>query len=174
MLTIDTSSTITNSVGFTFATTLLSDGQDIISSVVSYTGYITGEVAALEGTESLSITAPPAWYAPLLPRDMAAVGWTIELIDSDTAHNYSLSTWSYLFGYMASLPVRLIRSLWNFFRYLGPVGLFLIWLIVVMLPAVLGFRILLFMKEMMIRTFNFLLAILDWIWKLWEAIPFLN
>jgi hypothetical protein len=162
---------ITNSSGYTFVTDLNTDGRAIISEVVSYTDYLSNEVALLMYTDTLTITAAPDWYAPYLPREMANIGWTFEQVGQGSIARYSLDTWAYLFGAMVAMPIRLSWGVWELFSFLGPFGLFMIWLIVIMLPAVTGFKILLFIKNTFIRLINFALTVIDWILKLWNAVP---
>ncbi|MCL4295252.1 MAG: hypothetical protein KJ077_05970 [Anaerolineae bacterium] len=162
---------LTGTAGYTFVTGLNDDGRAIISDVVSYTNYLSGEVTALQYSSTLTISTAPDWYAPFLPREMANIGWTFEQVDENSTLRYSLNTWSYLFGAMIAMPIRLARTLLELFRFMGPFGLFLLWLLVIMLPAVLGFKILLFIKNTIIRIINFILTVLDWILKIWSAVP---
>ena len=175
LLTLGASGGFTGGISgdLSFVTGLDADGRAVISDVVSYTNYLSGEVASIAYTETLAIDHAPSWYAPKLPRDMADIGWTFEQFSSPTgeAKRYSLNTWSFLFGTMISMPVRLVRGVWDLLYWMGPFGLFLGWLIVIMLPAVLGFRILQFIKATFIRVFNFILAVLEWLLKLWQAVP---
>ena len=167
---------VTGTAVYTGLNGLIQTGQGIYSGVLSYTGYISGQAAAAQGTGTFTIATAPAWYAPDLPREYANVGWTFELMGSDmySVKRYSLSTWAAIFGYAAALPIKLAKSLYELFAFFGPFGLFLIWLLVVMFPTVMGFRIFSFLLEAMIKGINFILTILDWLWKLWEAIPFVN
>lgn len=162
---------LTGTAGYSFVTGLNDDGRAIISDVVSYTDYLSGETAALQYSGTLTISTAPDWYAPLLPREMANIGWTFEHVGDNSTVRYSLNTWSYLFGAMIAMPIRLVRALLELFRFMGPFGLFLVWLLVIMLPAVLGFKILLFIKNTIIRIINFVLTVLDWILKIWNAVP---
>jgi hypothetical protein len=170
------SGSVTGTSIYTGLDGLIQAGQGVYSDVLSYTGYISGEATAVQGTDTFTIATAPAWYAPDLPRDWANVGWTFELMDSDmySVKRYSLNTWAIIFGYTAALPIKLAKSLYELFAFFGPFGLFLIWLLVVMFPTVMGFRIFRFLLEAIIKGINFILTILDWLWKLWEAIPFVN
>lgn len=170
------SSTLTGTQIYSTFNGMIGAGQGIISNVASYTNYISGEINRLQYTETITISAAPDWYAPYMPREFANVGWTFELMDSRmySVSRISLNAWATLFGYMSALPFRLIKNIWELFRFLGPFGLFLIWLLAIMLPAVFGFRLLIFLKNMVVRVFNFVLWVIDWILKLWEAIPFIN
>jgi len=177
LITLDlTGEGISGTGSYTYSEGLIGEGQAVISDVVSYTTWLTGQVEVMEYTSSLTIATAPDWYAPQLPREMADIGWTFELLGSDmpSPTRYNINTWSYLIGSTVAMPIKLLKWVWTFFRALGPFGLFLIWLLVVMLPAVFGIKILLFLKQMVIRSVNFLLWLLDWLWKLWEAVPFIN
>jgi len=162
---------LTGTAGYTFITGLNDDGRGIISDVMSYTDYLSGEVVALQFSGTLTLTTAPDWYAPYLPRPMADVGWTFEQVGTDEGLKLSLANWSYLFGSMASMPFSLAKAIFELFRFMGPFGLFLIWLLIIMLPAVFGFKVLLFIKNTFIRVINFILTVLDWILKLWNAVP---
>lgn len=162
---------MTGTAGYSFVTDLNDNGRGIISDVVSYTDYLSGEVAALQFSGTLTITSAPDWYAPYLPRPMADIGWTFEQVGTEEGLHLSLNNWSYLFGSMASMPFSLAKAILELFRFMGPFGLFLVWLLIIMLPAVFGFKILLFIKNTFIRVINFILTVLDWILKLWNAVP---
>lgn len=182
---------------YSSTTGLISDGEGMLGEVLSYTSWITGQIAALESQQLTTITidAAPSWYAPALPRAVANIGWTFEGMSDGmytNPHRYSVTAWAGFAGYTASLPIQLGKSLWDLLAFFGPVGLFLIWLLAVMLPTVLGFNILIMLKTIMIRIVSFVLTlagwllklidyiirmismIIDWLWKLWEAIPFVN
>jgi hypothetical protein len=191
---LDSTGEMTGTQIYTLTTGVLGQGHAIINEVVSYTGWLSGEIGAMQMTGTLTIESAPEWYAPYLPRPMADIGWTFEGLDDSmySFTRYSLSSWSWFFGEIAAMPFSLIKMVWELFRFLGPFGLFVIWLIGIMVPTVLGFNILKFLKILMVRLFNFILWVIDWvikivmfiaqaidwllnwIWKLWEAIPFLN
>lgn len=162
---------ITSSSAYTAINGINEGGRGIITSLLTYTDYLSNEITNLQYTQSLTIGTAPSWYAPYMPRPMADIGWTFEQVGEDSTARYSLTTWSYLFGSMAAMPIQLARGLLDLFRFLGPFGLFMIWLIVIMLPAVLGFRLLLFIKNTFIRLINFALTVIDWVLKLWNAVP---
>lgn len=194
---LSTSSSMTGTGFYATSTGLLSQGQAMLGEVMTYTTWITDQIAALEESQAqtISIDAAPNWYAPALPRPVANIGWTFEGM-SDGMYNsprrYSVTAWAAFAGYTAALPVQLGKSLWDLLKFFGPVGLFLIWLLAVMLPTVLGFNILIMLKTVMIRIVSFVLTLadwaiklvdyiikiismlIDWLWKLWEAIPFVN
>jgi hypothetical protein len=121
----------------------------------------------MQATQTITIASAPDWYAPQLPREMATIGWTFEHIGEG---RYSLNSWSYLFGLMISMPIRLLKGIKELFQFMGPIGLFLSWLLLIA-PGVLYLRFLQFVKATFIRIFNFLLAVVDWVLKLWQAIP---
>lgn len=173
-VSIDGSAGVTGTQIYSTMSGVISTGQGLISDVTSYTTYISGEIDNLQFTETFTITTAPTWYAPQMPREFANVGWTFELLDSDmyATRRYSINTWASIFGYISSLPIKLAKTIWELFKFLGPFGLFLVWLLVVMLPFVFGIRILYFLIVLMLRMFNFVLTIIDWILKLWDAMPF--
>lgn len=154
----------------TFADGLNGEGRGIISDMVSYTNYLTGEINRLQYSDTFTMYTAPDWYAPYLPREMANIGWTFEQYEGSNGR-YGLTTWAWLFGTMIAMPVKLTNALFELLKFMGPFGLFMIWLVVIMLPAVLGFKILVFIKNTFIRLINFALQVLDWILKLWQSIP---
>lgn len=168
-------STFTSSQIYSTFNGIIGAGQGVISSVVSYTTYISGEINRLQYTETITITTAPTWYAPFMPREFANVGWTFEQMDDRmySVSRISINSWATLFGYMSALPFRLIKNLWELFRFLGPFGLFLIWLLAVMLPAVFGIRLLVFLKGLIVRIFNFILTVIEFLLSLWRALPFI-
>lgn len=138
--------------------------------IISYTNWLSAEVSAMQATQTLTISTAPDWYAPNLPREIADIGWTFEQAGEDTTARYSLDTWASLFGSMVAMPIRLAKGVQQLFQFMGPIGYFFTWLLV-MLPAVLFIKWLQFIKATFIRIFNFLLSVVDWILKLWNAIP---
>lgn len=176
------------------STGLIQESTGLISQVVSYTNVLSGQIAAIQYTNTLTIATAPSWYAPALPRPMANIGWTFEqMSDSlDSFERHSVSSWAWFFGELSAMPFGMIKMVWEFLSWFGPFGLFVIWLVGVMLPTVLGFNILKFLKDFTMKVVHFILWVVDWVikivtligtiiywlldvlWKLWEAIPFLN
>jgi len=158
--------------GHDVAYTLLGTAGQWPAMVVDYTDTISGFAATLEGTGTFTIASAPDWYAPALPRDMAAVGWTFEglIAGSDFSERYSLATWSYMFASTASMPFRLAKGVFNFFRALGPFGLMVGWLFI-MFPLVLFFSMLPYIKRAIMTVFHFIEWVAYWIQEIWDAIP---
>lgn len=100
--------------------------------IYSYTTTISGNIAALQGSQTITVITAPAWYAPALPRPFADVGWTFEqaIGPDDTVPNFTTSSWASFVGYIISLPFSFIRMIWQLFSRFGPFGLFLSWLII--------------------------------------------
>lgn len=84
---------------------------------------------------------------------------------------YSLTTWANLIGHMAALPFRLVKNLWDLLKFLGPFGLFVVWLFA-MIVMLLPFKFLIFLKNLFIRLINFVSTVLGWLLQLWKALPF--
>lgn len=166
-ISLDFSASVTDTAAYTAVTGILGSGSGWISSVVSYTGWLSGEVSTLQETGTFTIASAPEWYAPDLPRPMADVGWTIEGLQDgiDSGERYSLSTWAYFTGYMASLPVQLAKVTFQIFQFLGPLGLFVIWLLI-MLPYKLWVKALIFIKNLFISLFNFVVDLLRFVLEL--------
>jgi len=178
--TISGTDTITNALYETQAGAVLSDADGWLGQMMSYTNWLSGEVATLQATRTFTIASAPEWYAPDLPRPMADVGWTFELMQEEAwagALEYSMTQWAWLGGYMVSLPFQLVKTLWTLVQFLGPLGLFITWLLV-MLPMVLFIKFWVFIKNvtisllnLLIKLFRMLLGILDILGKIWDAIP---
>lgn len=153
---------------------IITNTNDFVGNAISYTTWLSGEVAALNYTETFTIAVAPAWYAPALPRPMANVGYTFETLQAgiETGHRYHIWTWAAFFGYIVSLPIQLIKAIFDLFRFLGAFGLFVIWLLI-MLPVVLFFKILEFLKSLVIKLFNFIIDAIRFILDLIKLIPFL-
>lgn len=160
-------STISDTAAYTTISNIIGAGSGWISSVVSYTDWISGEASTLQETGTFTIAAAPAWYAPDLPRPMANVGWTIEELQTgiDSGERYSLTTWAWFAGYLASLPVQLGKVTFQVFQFLGPLGLFVTWLFV-MLPYKLWVKLLIFIKNLFIALFNFVVDLLRFLLEL--------
>lgn len=166
-ISLDFSASVTDTAAYTTVSGILGAGSGWISSVVSYTGWLSGEVSTLQETGTFTISAAPEWYAPDLPRPMADVGWTIEGLQDgiDEGERYSLSTWAYFAGYMASLPIQLTKVVFQIFQFLGPLGLFVIWLLI-MLPYKLWVKFLIFIKNLLISLFNFIVDLIRFVLEL--------
>jgi hypothetical protein len=136
--------------------------QTWITETIRYTTWLSDEIAAIDYTGTFTIQTAPAWYAPSLPRPLADAGWTFETLQSgiDTGERYNISAWASFTGYIASLPVQLIKSLYDLFAFLGPFGLFVIWLLV-MLPLVLFFKAIIFLKNLAVGLYNLLMTVSD-------------
>ena len=100
--------------------------------IFSYTNTISGNIAALQGTETITVITAPAWYAPSLPRPFANVGWTFEqqIGPDDTVPKFTTESFAAFAGYVISLPFSFMRSIWDTLTRFGPLGLFLAWLFI--------------------------------------------
>lgn len=155
---------LTSAAGYTTVTGYLGEATGFITDVVSYTTYLSDTIANLTPTDTFTIVNAPAWYAPALPRPVADVGWTFETLQSDidAGRRYSISAWSSFFGYVASLPFQLMKLLYQIVQFLGPLGLFLTWLLV-MAPIVTWFKLLLFIKNLFISLLNFIIKVISFL-----------
>lgn len=164
---LDFSAGITDSAAYTGVSGVLQSGSGWISTVISYTGWLSGDAATLQQTGTFTIATAPAWYAPDLPRPMADIGWTFEQLQDgiDDGTRYSLNQWAWFAGYIASMPVQLVKILFQIFQFLGPLGLFVIWLLI-MLPYKLWVKALIFIKNTFIALFNFIIQVLRFLLQL--------
>lgn len=141
--------------GFEAISGAIASAETFTGDLISYTASITGATAALQGSEIITIVTAPDWYAPDLPRPMADVGYTLEILTDpagDTA-NFTYVSWASFFGYTATLPYQFIKSLWQLVAYFGPFGLFLGWLFIMsmILVAWYGLAIVVRLIVMVIR-----------------------
>ena len=165
---------VTNTITGSQATTdTMATISTWITDTLEYTEWLSDEIEAIQYTDSFTVETAPEWYAPSLPRPLANAGWTFETLQSgiDTGERYPVTVWAGFFGYLASLPVQFIKSLYELFAFLGPFGLFIIWLLV-MLPVVLFFKILEFLKNLVISLFNLILDIIGFFLNLIKLLPF--
>lgn len=164
--------TITNTAGYTQAEGMTGELQGWISGTVSYTTWLSGEVNTLMYTGTFEMESAPEWYAPAMPRPMADVGWTFETLQSgiDTGVRYSIATWASFVGEVLSLPFQFIKLLRQIVQFMGPLGLFLAWLLI-MLPVVLFFKIFLFIKNLFIKLFNWIIDVIGFLIGLIRLIP---
>jgi len=128
--TLSTDGQITGSAAYTAIVGAVGGIQGIITDAISFTTWITGSAAALQGTDTFTVATAPADYAPTLPRPMANVGYTFEEISSpDGTIRPTMSSMGAFVGYMLAQPVQLARGLWGIASALGPFALFLGWLL---------------------------------------------
>lgn len=146
--------------------------QGWISSTVSYTTWISGEIETLMYTGTFEIQSAPEWYAPDLPRPMADIGWTFEQLSSgiDSGQRYSLAQWAWFAGEVVSLPFQFVKLVRQLIQFLGAFGLFLAWLLI-MLPVVLFFKMFLFLKNLFIKLLNWIIAVIGFFIDLIKLLP---
>lgn len=169
--TLGSGSSITGSEGYSDATGLLGGVSGLVTDVVSYTTWLSTTVDNINPTETFTIASAPAWYAPPLPRPLADVGWTFETLQGgiDEGRRYSMSAWAGFFGYVASLPFQFMKVLYQIVQFLGPLGLFITWLLL-MAPLVTYFRILLFFKNLFISLLNFIIKVIGFLLDLFGSL----
>jgi len=109
--------------------------QSYADGIYSYTNTISGNIAALEGTNTITVLTAPAWYAPELPRPFANIGWTFEKQTGpdDAIPNFTTESFAAFTGDIIALPFSFIRMIWETLGRFGPFGLFLAWLFIMVL-----------------------------------------
>lgn len=142
------------------------------TNVVSLTAWLSSNTN-LTNTDTFTLVTAPGWYAENLPRPLANVGWTFEQMSGgiDSSQRYTIASWAALAGYVAALPIQLAKSVRELFQFLGPFGYFITWLLV-LLPGVLFFKWIEFIKNLIIRLFNFVLDLIRFILELIKLLPF--
>lgn len=119
----------------------------------------------------ITASTVPADYAPALPRAVAQVGWQFESMGSDLQRRYSVAEWSKLFIGIVAIPIKFVKGIFVLGRYLGPLGLFLAWLFV-MLPIVMWMKFANFVKNTIIKIFNLIVELIRIIGDIWDIFPF--
>lgn len=119
----------------------------------------------------ISASTVPADYAPALPRAVAQVGWQFESMGSDLQRRYSVTEWGTFFISIVAIPVKFVKGIFVLGRYLGPLGLFLAWLFV-MLPIVIWMKFANFIKNLVIQIFNLVVELIRIIGDIWDLFPF--
>jgi hypothetical protein len=145
--------------------------QAITQQVISWTNWLSS-TAANQATTPFTVANAPAEYAASLPRPLANVGYTFEQMRSgtETGQAYNVHAWAALLGYIASIPVQFVKSLMQLADILGPFGLFLTWLLV-MFPFVLGVKVFIFIKNLIINLVNLAIKLVKFIGDIWDLIP---
>ena len=166
----DGGANVISAAGQSIVGTLVS-GRGVVSDVISNTNALSATWAALwDANDALSVASAPDWYAPTLPRPIADIGWRFELMGEDVRRRYSLTAWGGLVTDIIALPIRFIKGLQDLGGLLGPFGLFLTWMWI-MLPVVLFFKMIEFMKNLAISLWNFVVQVAHIIMDLIELIP---
>lgn len=162
---------ITGSESYSDVSGLLGGVSGLVTDVVSYTTWLSTTVENINPTETFTIASAPAWYAPPLPRPLADVGWTFETLQGgiDEGRRYSMAAWAGFAGYVVSLPFQFIKVLYQIVQFLGPLGLFITWLLL-MAPLVTYFRILLFFKNLFISLLNFIIKVIGFLLDLFGSL----
>jgi len=169
---------LTGTKSITLINNIIGDISGTIGTVSSYTNWLTNQKKSMKYTGTFTMAKAPDWYAPSLPREMADVGWTYEtILNPDTMGNimieYSIRQWAWFFGRLISMPVRFMKWVYTFWNFLGPWMLLSIW-IFVMAPIVLVLRTAPILTKILWAIIRWLDWIAQWLWRIWEAIPFLN
>lgn len=146
--------------------------NDIIAVMDVMASNLQAEVNVMKtpGTPFV-INTPPADYAPSLPRNVAAVGWTFENMDSSAGLGFGVTEWAALFGYIVSLPFQLFKMLYNISNLMGPFRLFLLWMII-LLPFRLWIILALFIRRVVFSLINLIFKLIQLIGDIWDLIPF--
>jgi len=101
---------------------------------------------------------------------MANVGYTFEYMESEVGFLYDPRAWAGLLGYIAAIPVQMVKVLYTLAQMMGAVGLFVTWLLI-LLPFVLFVRMFVFIRNLIISLINLLIKIVQFIGDLWDLIP---
>ena len=120
-------------------TGLLTNTNIIITNVASLTTVISGEIAYLNGGDSMITVTVPSTWAYGLPDEMREISWQFETMRHDTTKRYKFSDWITLAINILTVPIHLIKGLMEFAELIGPIALFLGW-VLIMIPVSLFFK----------------------------------
>lgn len=144
---------------------------DIIASLNNINGTLVAEAAWMTTPTTFTIQTAPITYAEHLPRPMANVGYTFENMQGDIGFMYDPRAWASLFGYIIGLPIAMVKFLYTLAGMMGPVGMFVTWLLI-LLPFTLWIKLALFIKNLVITIINLIIKLIRFIGDLWDLIPF--
>lgn len=120
-------------------TGLLTNTNIVISNVASLTTVISNEITYLNGGDSMITVTVPSTWAIGLPDEMREISWRFETMRQDTTKRYTFSDWITLAINTLTVPIHLIKGLMEFAELLGPIALFLGW-VLIMIPIALFFK----------------------------------
>ena len=162
-----------------YTSTISSGDTYTYTDSTGYTGFVgdmlaatiaMSQATAISDTGEIILVSAPSDYAPYMPRPMASVGYTIEHMEP--TERYGLRQWATFAGLLVSMPVQLLKILFLLVAVMGPLGLFLTWLLL-MAPIVLVFKLLAAIKDLIIKFINLLVTIFEFNMRLFvEAIKF--
>jgi len=145
--------------------------DDIIADLNTINGTLQAEAAWMTTPTTFTIQTAPITYAEHLPRPMANVGYTFENMQGNIGFMYDPRAWAGLFGYIIGLPIAMVKFLYTLAGLMGPVGLFVTWLLI-LLPFTLWIKLALFIKNLVITIINLIIKLIQFIGDLWDLIPF--
>lgn len=119
----------------------------------------------------ITASTVPADYAAWLPRPVAQIGYQFETMGSDLQRRYSVVDWTRFFVSILVIPIKFVKGLFVLGRFLGPLGLFMAWLFV-MLPLVAWMKLAGFIKDTIIKIINFFIEVIRVIGDIWDLFPF--
>jgi hypothetical protein len=147
-------------------------GTVVYSDITGYAGFVSSvlsatmalsQATAITDSGAIMVASAPIDYAPYLPRPMADVGYTIE--NMNVTEHYGLRQWAAFAGLMVSMPFQLLKILYLLVQFAGPLGLFITWLLV-MVPVVLFFKLLKFVKDILIWLLNLATTVFEFLMNL--------
>ncbi len=144
--------------------------DDFIGPIATLSLNLQTEADAMSNTTTFTVETAPPEYAPNLPRPMANVGYTFENMPPEAGLGFGITAWSSLLGYAASIPFQLAKFMLTLADLLGPLGLFIKWLFI-LLPFVFFVKIYLFIKNLIISIINLIIKIVNFIGDIWDLIP---
>jgi hypothetical protein len=145
--------------------------RGFFSNTISITLAMSNTMATvIIADDVITASAVPDDYAPTLPRPVAQIGWQFESMGSDLQRRYSVSEWGKLFIQVLVVPIKFIKGLIVLGRYLGPLGLFLAWLLVVF-PIVAWKEFIKIAWMVIVKVYNLVMDAWGIIRDLWNALP---
>jgi hypothetical protein len=155
----------------TITPTATATRADIVAAMNLAATNLYSEAAVMSNPTTFTIQSAPVDYAPSLPRPMADIGYTFENMQDGIGFLYGPRSWAVLLGYMIAMPFQLVKFFYTMAQMMGPVGLFLTWLLI-LLPFVLFSRLFIFIKNTIISIINLVIKIIQFIGDIWDLFPF--
>lgn len=92
--------------------------------------------------------------------------------DPNPPLQYGIKQWATFAGLLVAMPFQLLKILYLVVQFVGPLGLFITWLLV-MIPVVLFFKLLKLIKDIIIWLLNLLITVFEFSMRLFvEGIKF--
>lgn len=169
--TLDMSATAT-------ASTVVSSSYVVVEGFGVATGYISQAISLTNRLSSTTLGSPTATitmrtapndYVPQVPRQMANVGYTFEQMANGDNSQYGPLAYAQFAGQITTIPFHLLLLMRDILGLLGPLGLFIAW-VIVMTPFVSIVKTIVFIKSLIIGSFNMFLRMIAFMAQIFQML----